>query len=120
VVSGRVEAAIRQSEMGRGLPGGGAPVLAGLLGHAYGLAGRTEDARAELQRLQLAAARGYVPAEYRVLVHLGLGDHDRALAALEEAFQNRSGGIAYLKADPILDPIRDDPRFQAIVRRAGL
>ena len=120
VVSGRVEAAIRQYEMARGLPGGGAPVLAGLLGHAYGLAGRTGDARAELQRLELAAARGYVPAEYRVLVHLGLGDHDRAIAALEEAVQNRSGGIAYLKADPILDPIRDDPRFQAIVRRAGL
>ena len=120
VVSGRVEEAIRHYQMARRLPGGQAPVVSGLLGHAHGLAGNPDEARAELRRLEQLGGQTYVPAEYRVLIHLGLGELDAALDALDDAFRNRSNGIAYLAADPILDPLRDQPRFDALMRRAGV
>jgi serine/threonine protein kinase/tetratricopeptide (TPR) repeat protein len=48
-----------------------------------------------------------------------LGDKDDAFAALEKAFENRSG-ILYIKCDPELDSIRSDPRFADLLRRIGL
>jgi hypothetical protein len=48
-----------------------------------------------------------------------LGDKDAAFAALEKAFENRSG-ILYIKCDPELDSIRSDPRFADLLRRMGL
>jgi len=48
-----------------------------------------------------------------------LGDKDAAFAALEKAFENRSG-ILYVKCDPELDNIRSDRRFADLLRRMGL
>lgn len=45
-----------------------------------------------------------------------LGDHDRALSALEHAFVIRDGGLISIKIDPRLDPLRDEPRFDAIIK----
>jgi len=48
------------------------------------------------------------------------GDWDRMYACLDEALtQGRTGGL-WLKAHPDWDPYRDDPRFQALIRRRGL
>jgi len=51
---------------------------------------------------------------------LGLGDHDRAFAHLEEAYAERSNWLLMLRSDPILDQLRPDPRFEDLVRRVGL
>jgi hypothetical protein len=60
------------------------------------------------------------PAEYVALVHVGLGDHASALASLELALENRSGGITYLGVEPLMDSLRKDPGFAALLRRVGL
>lgn len=100
--------------------GGPQPVVVALLGHARGAAGDREGAREALRALGEAARARYVPAEYRALVHLGLGENEAALRALEDAYRNRSGAMVYLGVEPMLDPLRADPRFQDLVRRVGL
>lgn len=50
-------------------------------------------------------------------IYAQLGDHDRALSALEHAFAMRDGGLISIKIDPRLDPLRGEPRFNAVVRK---
>ena len=57
---------------------------------------------------------------YRIGVLSDLvGDKDKALESLNEAFKYRSANITFLKSDPALDSLRGDPRFQELVHRAG-
>ena len=48
---------------------------------------------------------------------VSLNDHIRAFAELGEAFRAKDPGLAYLKVDPFLDPIRGDARFTALLKR---
>jgi TolB-like protein len=89
------------------------------LGHAYAVAGRTAKARSVLNALQATAARSYVPSYYFALLHTGLGERDQALRSLERAFEERSTVLAYLQIDPRLAPLREEPRFVALVQRLG-
>jgi adenylate cyclase len=57
---------------------------------------------------------------YLAKVYVDLGEKEKALAALEAAAQARSRWIAGLKADPIWDPLRSEPRFQKILTSIGL
>lgn len=52
-------------------------------------------------------------------VYLGLGDKETALDLLEETFEEKGGRLIYLQVDPWLDSLRDEPRFQELVRRMG-
>jgi hypothetical protein len=56
----------------------------------------------------------------RALAYLRLGDHDRALAWLEKLYEQRAPWIRTLKVEPLWDPLRADPRFQSLMRRANL
>ncbi len=64
------------------------------------------------------AAGQPVPASERAAALVGIGEHDRALSALEEAVARHDPGLSTLRADPVWDPLRADPRFAAVVRRA--
>jgi tetratricopeptide (TPR) repeat protein len=64
-------------------------------------------------RQQLGDAASYQYAE----IYAALGDKERALAALNRGWEIRDSGLAWVKIDPFLDPLRSDRRFQAIVDR---
>ncbi|MGQ0812959.1 MAG: TPR end-of-group domain-containing protein [Gemmatimonadota bacterium] len=84
----------------------------------YARMGRTADARRMLQRLEEVAAREYVPPEQIAMIHANLGNHDRAVEWLERAFAMKSGWLlGWAEADPSYDPLRADPRFQALLAR---
>jgi eukaryotic-like serine/threonine-protein kinase len=53
-------------------------------------------------------------------VHAQLGDKEKALAALERAYAERSGDMLYMKVEPGFDSLHDEPRFKALVRRVGI
>ncbi len=53
-------------------------------------------------------------------VYTNLGDKDQALESLEQDYQERGGGMIWLNANPQNDPLRDDPRFQDLLRRMNL
>ena len=46
-----------------------------------------------------------------------MGEKDEALASLQKAFDARSGGMVYLKAEPVFDSMRSDPGFQALIKK---
>jgi hypothetical protein len=52
-------------------------------------------------------------------VCIGLGDKERALDWCERAFEDRRGWLAYFTVNPLLDPLRGHPRFEALVQRVG-
>jgi len=89
------------------------------LGHAYAVAGQTGRGRSVLGALRSAAAQSYVPAYYFAVVYAGLGQRDEALRYLERAYEERSTVLAYLRIDPRLAPLRNEPRFIALARRLG-
>jgi aryl-alcohol dehydrogenase-like predicted oxidoreductase len=89
-------------------------------GYAYGLAGRTEEARAVLAELERRAQEGYVGPHQFALVYLGLGDRSAALDALERGFEMRDVGINWIKVAPPYTPLRNEPRFIALLEKIGL
>jgi TolB-like protein/Tfp pilus assembly protein PilF len=101
-------------------PLGRNPEVEGELGYALGVAGRRAEALAMLEGLRQLPSTRYVPPYSVALVHAGLGDRDQALAWLEKAYGERSDYMLYLNREPMLDDLRSDPRFAALVRRVGL
>ena len=114
----RFDDSIRVYRQSVELSGGTAEILAGL-GHAYGMAGRRDEALEVRHRLDEAAKRWYVPPVQRAFVAAGLGDTDTVFALLEEAYRQRSWEIIFMREEPWLDHLHDDPRFQAVVDRVG-
>jgi DNA-binding winged helix-turn-helix (wHTH) protein/TolB-like protein/Flp pilus assembly protein TadD len=53
-------------------------------------------------------------------IHAFLGDKEKALDNLEKAFENKAFLMAWVKADPVFDCLRAEPRYQAILRNMGL
>ncbi len=64
-------------------------------------------------------ARVNLPVHIVASFLVDLGDKDKALAELERAYDNGEYYVLLLKSDPRFDPLRDDPRFQKLVRKIG-
>jgi serine/threonine-protein kinase len=90
------------------------------LGCALARAGHREEAQRILAGLEARAAHEYVSPVAFATVHLGLGDAERALDWAERAFTERRGWLAYLRVNPLMDPMRGHPRFDALVQRMRL
>jgi DNA-binding winged helix-turn-helix (wHTH) protein/TolB-like protein len=99
---------------------GGSPLMKGTLGVGYALAGDRAGAKAALAELETLRAESYASALDIAAIHAALGDREQAFRWLGEAEAERSFHLIYLKVWPELDPLREDPRFDALVRRLGL
>ena len=97
-----------------------APGAGSNLARAHAQTGNVQAAVAEIVRLESRGSVGYGVGFDLALIHLELGDRDRALAALARGVDDHSQMQGYLNVEPALDPVRDDPRFRAISRRLGL
>ncbi|GAG23814.1 unnamed protein product, partial [marine sediment metagenome] len=118
VDAGMYDEAIAELEIAANLAGGVTHL--GILGQAYAGAGRNDDAARELERLTEFAKQHDVPAHKFALIHAGLGDKDQAFAWLEKAYENREFVMPILQVAEGLDSLRDDPRFDDLLRRIGL
>jgi TolB-like protein/DNA-binding winged helix-turn-helix (wHTH) protein/Tfp pilus assembly protein PilF len=96
------------------------PEIEGELGHALAVAGQRAEALAMLEGLGHLSVTRYVSPYSVALVHAGLGDRDQALAWLDKAYAERSDYMPYLRLEPMLDVLRSDHRFVALVGRVGL
>ena len=90
------------------------------LGFALARAGRTAEAMEVLAHLEARAECEYVsPAAFATTL-IGLGQVERALDWAEHSLEDRRGWLAYLRVNPLLDPLRGHPRFDALVERMRL
>jgi len=89
-----------------------------LSGQLAAIMGRPEEARQALTDLDEMEKHRYVDVFWRALLYLSLGDKERALQSLEQSYINREGyEIGLIKVDPMLDSLRAEPRFQALVKK---
>jgi tetratricopeptide (TPR) repeat protein len=97
------------------------PALLGLLGHLYAISGRRAEARGIISQLHgMSTDNRYVPSLYVALIYIGLGDKNQAFEWLDKAYNERSEYLVYLPTEPTADPLRKDPRFDALLERLGL
>jgi serine/threonine-protein kinase len=89
-------------------------------GYAYAKSGQRRKAEEIIARLQEISKSQYVLTSYFAQIYGALGEKDKAITELEKAFENRDVDITKLNIHPYFDDIRDDPRFSAIAKRAGL
>ena len=80
----------------------------------YDKLGRRADAEAELSKIK--AAQGDAEAYQYATIYAQWGQRAKALEWLETALRLRDPGLEFLKTDPLMDPLRQEPRFQAIER----
>ena len=90
------------------------------LGYVYAASGRQREARKVLGSLLQLSRKQYVPAISIAEVYAGLGDKAQALEWLEKAYEERSRTVSLLKVSPEWDSLREEPKFQDLVRRIGL
>ena len=100
-------------------PGAGSYSTA-TLGYVLARAGRRDEAQTILGELTALARREYVSPVSLATVHIGLGNLDVALDWAERAYEERRGWPAYFKVNPLVDPLRGQPRFEALVKRMGI
>jgi TolB-like protein len=99
----------------------GSPDRVGALGHAHAVFKRKEQAVKALEELHKLAKWRFVSAFDFAIIYVGLGEADQAFQWLERACEERSFSMLLsLKAEPRLDWLRADARFQSLVRRVGL
>ena len=99
---------------------GDQPHALGHLGNLYARMGKAAEARAILPKLQERVAKDGLGRYEIALIYAGLGDKDQAFAWLEKSLAAHDKGMTYLKIDPCLDPLRNDPRFRDLIKRVGL
>ncbi|MEM8815477.1 MAG: winged helix-turn-helix domain-containing protein [Pseudomonadota bacterium] len=87
---------------------------------AYFRDGRRADAQILLEELELFAKGSYVPPGLLAAVHFSAKDADRGFVLLNQAFEDRSRDMIFLKVDQMLRGYRDDPRYLSLVERVGL
>jgi serine/threonine-protein kinase len=119
-VAGRHDEAITMLRETASMPQAGTYTQASL-GYALAGAGRESEARAIYDELlSRVRAGGYVSPVAFATILIGLGDVDGAMDWTERAFDDRRGWLVYLNVNPLLDPLRGNPRFEALVRRMQL
>src|SRR5947209_14274737 len=96
------------------------PLMEAALGLAYAVSGKKGLTQKLAEQFKEAAKKRYIPPTYFGMLLAGLGDRDKALDWLDQAYKERADGLTWLAVEPMLDEIRNDPRFQELIRRIGL
>ena len=83
----------------------------------YGLMGQAEKARKLIEQANNNATTTLENGFGLALAYAAIGDNEKAIDMLERAMDNKNTWLIYMKVEPGLDPLRNDPRYQAIERK---
>jgi tetratricopeptide (TPR) repeat protein len=103
-------------EKSAALSGRLAEILGGL-GHAYGIAGRKNEAKKILDEMLDYTLKYHIPPIQIAFVYAGLGDDDKVFGMLERAYKERSWELIFMREEPWFDYLREDNRFKEFVSR---
>jgi TolB-like protein/Tfp pilus assembly protein PilF len=87
------------------------------IGMAYAAMGDRVHAEESLTELLTIATQRYVPAVYFALVELGSHDKDKVFRSLDKALDERCDYLVFLSQDPMADELRNDPRWEELIRK---
>jgi TolB-like protein/Tfp pilus assembly protein PilF len=94
------------------------PEIQALLTRAYAKMGKKEQALEILRKLSATAQHQFVRGYLFALIYIGLGDKTTAIQYLERCYRERENiDLDWIKVDPLLDPLRGDPQFEALVNK---
>ena len=118
--SGKSDDALREFRQAVQLAGPDDADLLLDLGFAEASAGKTQEARKILDEFLRFHQQGRVPSASIAILYGALGERDEAFAWLNKAYLERSPELTYLNVPGRrYEPLRNDPRFQQLVRRVG-
>jgi TolB-like protein/DNA-binding winged helix-turn-helix (wHTH) protein/Tfp pilus assembly protein PilF len=118
--TGKLPQAIAEYQKAIELSNGDAGVVASL-GHAYAVMGNRAAAEKILRNIGDKSKSGKASPYLAATIYAGLGQKDKAMELIEEAYDEKSSDVAWaLKFDVRTDNLRADPRFQHLLQRAGL
>jgi tetratricopeptide (TPR) repeat protein len=89
------------------------------LAEIYAVSGRKEDSKKLIDKIE---GKKLSANDYRGMaqVHVALGENDTAFMWLEKSYQHHEESLCSLKIDPKMSPLRNDPRFNSMLRKIGL
>jgi TolB-like protein/class 3 adenylate cyclase/cytochrome c-type biogenesis protein CcmH/NrfG len=119
VQNGELEHGLAEIRRAKELDPHNPDVMSGL-GHTYAVAGDRDAAQRVIEELHQQSQAGYVSPYYFALIYAALGDTDQAFTLLDKAYDDRGFYISSLRVEPMVDPLRADPRFAALLRKVGL
>jgi DNA-binding winged helix-turn-helix (wHTH) protein/tetratricopeptide (TPR) repeat protein len=119
IVTGRSDDAVLPLQTAVQLTNRG-PAALGLLAMAYGRLGQRAEAQRIVEELERRAAIENIPAGAVLLAYIGVGDTARAIEVLERGYVERDNYEVNIASDPLMDPLRSEPRFDAICRQVML
>jgi serine/threonine-protein kinase len=117
---GRLDEAIEAAERAVRIAGRSSAFFQGTLGFALAAAGRRDEAEAIARDLAARRELEYVPPMPIAWIEVALGNRERALDRLEQAYDERNSSMFTVACLQLLDPLRGEPRFEALVRKLGL
>lgn len=93
------------------------PQTVAIMGFAYAMSGQKEEAKKQLNKLHRFSVKRYVPSYCIATIYSGLGDKNKAFHWLEKALGERFPWLIWLKIDPFMKGLNDDPRFRDLWRK---
>jgi tetratricopeptide (TPR) repeat protein len=114
---GRHEESVGMLEKAVALTDRGQTWYLGHLGWSYGAAGRRADALRVLDELRERSTREYVAPFHLAFIHIGLGDLDAAIAALDLAVDQRNALAWWPRVGGAFDSLRSHPRFEKVLAK---
>ena len=93
------------------------PTSTTMLAWACGQAGNRDEATAIVKQLEAGYRDGRNTAIVVAHGFVALGDRDEAFRWLSKAYDERDGWLIFVNHWPTWEPLRSDPRFQALLRR---
>ena len=116
---GRYEEALAEAQMSIQHSNRGNASLA-LSGYVYAKLGKRTDVEQVIKELEKRYADKRADGRDLTIVYVGLDDKEKAFAWLEKAFADNSLFLAFLKLEPLMEPLRSDSRWPDLERRAGI
>ena len=98
--------------------GGRNTLLIATWGYMNARAGNRDEAFRAMDDLRMRSSK-YVLPLFLARIHTALGENDKAFDYLERVYADRSESIVWLKVDPTFEPLRQDPRFVALIKKVG-